>query len=691
MPRSTYRNRVFDARPDRIDYRDRPYNPILKSLPLEYPASSAIKEHLQEYTKSYKLILNQGQEGACTGFGLAAVINYLLWRDIVNPDSGRAVSKTVEKVSPRMLYHLAQIYDEWAGEDYEGSSCRGAMKGWHRHGVCSEVIWPYKAGNSNKYVKPKSNWQADAARRPLGAYYRINKDSIADMQAAIFEVGAIYCSSSVHEGWFLSKQKQLSVIPPKAKSAGGHAFAIVGYDSRGFIVQNSWGPEWGYLGFAILAYEDWVKHGTDAWVAVMGAPMEVIAPSRSRSSLSYADRAAGRAEWFWSPDKREPAFPYRNKAVQPLSESDAYEHTVVLGNDGAPIDRFIDTENNIDAVNEVSLDLPLKWLQENKKYKLAVYAHGGLNSEADSIKRIRVMAPYFRENGVYPLFITWRTGFGESIAGILEDAVNRFFMPAEGIPAAGIADLKRKIKDAKDRSIEVACEHLLVKPVWMQMKQNAAAALEPSGGLGLIARNLARLKGKIDKLEIHLVGHSAGSILHGYLLQALSKAKLDVRTFNLYAPACTVDFAIDKYVDAVDSKTLSWKNMFVDVLSSAREQSDTVGPYGKSLLYLVSRALEDVHKMPLLGMEAVWHPAVEGDDMWQDSKTKAVTQWRTYGPKIALQVHGRSKKEYKVWNGQEYIPLAHGSFDNDISVITATLERIIGGPLKAKIETLAGF
>ena len=30
---------------------------------------------------------------------------------------------------------------------------------------------------------------------------------------------------------------------------GGHAFAIVAYDERGFWVQNSWGADWGYHGF----------------------------------------------------------------------------------------------------------------------------------------------------------------------------------------------------------------------------------------------------------------------------------------------------------------------------------------------------------------------------------------------------------------------------------------------------------
>lgn len=112
------RGRKLDARPDRVDLRDRPYLPRLASLPDRYPDSRFIARKLPGYTQA-GLILDQRQEGACTGFGLAAVVNYLFWK---NAPSGR---RTVTRVSPRMLYHLARFYDEWPGEDYEGSSCRG--------------------------------------------------------------------------------------------------------------------------------------------------------------------------------------------------------------------------------------------------------------------------------------------------------------------------------------------------------------------------------------------------------------------------------------------------------------------------------------------------------------------------------------------------------------------------------------
>lgn len=297
MPSTTDANRTLDARPDRIDYRDRVYNPPLVCLPEQYPSQEFIENHLADYTRKHKLILDQGKEGACTGFGLAAVINYLLWKKHLDLEAaGKKGSAKMVRVSPRMLYHMARIYDEWPGEDYEGSSCRGAMKGWHRHGVCTEQFWPYRT----KFVPPKEGWQQDAARRPLGAYYRINKDSIADMQAAVREVGAIYVSATVHKGWFLDASDTLPVIPFVVEEAGGHAFAITGYTTQGFIIQNSWGEGWGYLGFAILSYEDWIRNGSDAWVAVCGAPMEIREAVRTCNSLSLHEAASGRSEWSLS-------------------------------------------------------------------------------------------------------------------------------------------------------------------------------------------------------------------------------------------------------------------------------------------------------------------------------------------------------------------------------------------------------
>ena len=205
--------RTLDARPDRPDMRDRLYAPPLKVLPPSHPPQEWIERYLPAYEKA-GLILDQGEEGACTGFGLAALINYLEFRHAFEASGGNGKPKAQPIVSPRMLYHLARVYDEWPGEDYEGSSCRGAMKGWFHHGVCADSLWPYRKNGKVVFVPPKEGWTKDAAGRPLGAYYRITYDAIADMQAAIVEVGAVYASGDVHTGWDDPGRK------PAAKAGG---------------------------------------------------------------------------------------------------------------------------------------------------------------------------------------------------------------------------------------------------------------------------------------------------------------------------------------------------------------------------------------------------------------------------------------------------------------------------------------
>lgn len=227
-------HRKLDTRPDRIDPRDRRYLPPSRSLAREFPPPGLIEEAIPLYLQ-HGMILDQGDEGACTGFGLAANINALLWRRKVlvsDGHGGLTVDPEAEppaKVSPRMLFHLARFYDEWPGEDYQGSSCRGAIKAWSKHGVCREEIWPFRnpATGRAEFVAPAPEWKKDAAERPLGVYYRIDRTSITDMQAAIQEVGGIYCSAMVHGGWEVRVKGQsinhdaLPVIPWANNRDGG--------------------------------------------------------------------------------------------------------------------------------------------------------------------------------------------------------------------------------------------------------------------------------------------------------------------------------------------------------------------------------------------------------------------------------------------------------------------------------------
>src|SRR5437879_12267876 len=88
-------DRALDARPDTLAFRDLRYTPT----PVEVPPVRT----LAHFRKSKVPVQDQGSDGACTGFGLATVVHYLLRARQVAPDAS--------DVSPFMLYDMARRYD----------------------------------------------------------------------------------------------------------------------------------------------------------------------------------------------------------------------------------------------------------------------------------------------------------------------------------------------------------------------------------------------------------------------------------------------------------------------------------------------------------------------------------------------------------------------------------------------------
>ena len=134
--------RVLNAAPDVTDLRDRFFEPTLRELQVTLAPPPPEEVH----------ILDQMSEGACTGFALAAAINL---------QTRHRRGGVPERVSPRMLYEMARIHDEWTGEAYEGSSIRGAIKGFFHNGVCSEFLprlpQTWMPSSSGSGVSPRFN------------------------------------------------------------------------------------------------------------------------------------------------------------------------------------------------------------------------------------------------------------------------------------------------------------------------------------------------------------------------------------------------------------------------------------------------------------------------------------------------------------------------------------------------------
>ena len=381
LARAAGQPRALDARPDTPDFRDKLFEATLVEVPPVVP--------LSEYREWEVPILDQGREGACTGFGLATVANYLLRRRRVEPDQ--------TPVSPRMFYEMARRYDEWPGEDYSGSSARGAMKGWHKHGVCTDSTWPYDANNAGGRLTPAR--AADAMERPLGAYYRVNHKDLVCMHSALAEVGIVYATARVHSGW--QNPGAGGRIERNETIIGGHAFAIVAFDRDGFWVQNSWGPDWGEQGFGHVSYDDWLANGTDVWVARLGAPVMLgTREATARGSSHVSGLSAG----------------YTSADLQP--------HIVSLGNDGR-LDPNGTYGKNPDDVRAVfTEDIPRITANWETK-RILLYAHGGLVDETSAVQRIADYRRTMLGSEVYPLSFIWHSDFWSTLRNILADAVNR--------------------------------------------------------------------------------------------------------------------------------------------------------------------------------------------------------------------------------------------------------------------------
>ncbi|MCK1651884.1 peptidase C1 [Bradyrhizobium sp. 149] len=713
MPTRVLFDRKFDARPDRFDFRDLPYRSRLVSLPQVYPSDELIERWFSVY-RNADMVLNQGQEGSCTGFGLAGVVNYLQWElanaNPIAADDPKA-AQSIARRSARMLYQNARLYDEWKGEDYEGSSCRGAMKGFHKHGVCGEKFWP----NFEKRQKPgmpKSGWDTDAPLTPLGAYYRIDGKSIVDMQSAIYETHAIYVSADVHDGWDRVRnncktlEAALILPPKKPDDVGGHAFALVGYTSDGFIVQNSWGPHWGFHGFGLLTYEDWTRYGTDAWALTLGAPMRVTLPPikgkqsaanlahqshrfvspSMRTDLSLDERLRARA-MLRSDAARD------TSAVSPWINGEEAKHIIFIGHNGSAERELVEASSGNDAVAVVVQQCLDRAAQQGFS-DLAIVLHGGLNSRDDGIARARVLGPWFEANRIMPIFVVWQTGLLESAGDILKSAAEKLVLPS----GADKGWLRSKIDDIKDRAFEVFARDAGVKAIWENMKFRAAGASRPGGGLAVAARELERGLGQMSKSQrpqIHLIGHSAGAIMHGYFLGPMKARGLKASSIHLWAPACTVAFASDKYGSAFADKVADPETTFVDVLSDANETSDPCVPalYSKSLLYLVSRALEPDHKTPVLGLQKVWRKWRANDDTFMSGSQKILEAWASASEDVVLDTP-ISETEVPTChepNKDETIPANHGSFDNNLDVVNRTIRRIIGKTPSKPVTDLRGF
>jgi hypothetical protein len=567
-----------DARADVLDFRDSLYRPTMVEVPPRIT--------VEEFQEHKVPVLDQGRNNGCTGFTAATVAHYLLRKRKVDPDDGL--------VSQNMLYTMARKYDEYPGDDDgKGSSLRGAMKGWHKHGVCSYERWPWSS--TDLYSTLTHDRAEDAAQRPLGLYQRVNHKDIALMHNAIAEVGIIAVSAIIpFKGWYYGA-RQDGIIPLVDKSNpfiapwGGHAFAIVGYDADGFWLQNSWGPGWGKGGFGRLYYDDWLQYGLDAWVGRLGAPVR-LSTSRERRPMGFASRTF----------------------------ADLRAHLISIDDHGQLQRRGAYGTSSEDVrviIEEDFLTVTRPW----KKRRLLLIAGGGLRRQIEVIDRMSRLRPKLLREQIYPIEFLWETDHYPRLVDIIHRA-------AEGRRSDGY-DPKAFgfMIDRRDDALEPLVRRMGGKAEWDRMKLSAGDAImdADAGGARLAMNRIAALMDADHGIELHIVAHSAGVFLVAPLVQLVTSDRgkkieggpmrgqigmgLSIESTTLLAPASAIESFRDTFMPAIKNGTLHRFALFT--LTDEAELTDHCETYGRSLLYLVSNALERRPRVPggsgvtLLGME----------------------------------------------------------------------------------------
>ncbi|MFA1627618.1 C1 family peptidase [Rhizobium mongolense] len=552
---------------DAIDLRDQPYLPTLRPLLPRLSPSRKVMRALKQDKPLEWLPRNQGTEGTCAAHAAAALIDIQRMLDSQTP-------LDIKPVSARMLYEMATLQ----AEQPRGISLRDVIKGFYHNGVCADALWPYQPGISCGGLNVRRS--KDARRVSLGAYYRL-RASLNDYHAALNEVGPILVSAATHSGWDPEPVRQnKGRIIPSATPAGGHAFVVVGYDSSGFIVLNSWGRGWGgYLGCNGLGhwtYEDWADNIYDGWVLRLGV-----------STPSAFTFTVGEQGIFFN----------RNT---PASRSvPAYEvqgHLIHL-DDGDPVSRSRYPYDN------GSIEETCRYLRRDKgdpqpvarKWKgtraagsvegyrgVLLKLGGSLLGLNEMASQVSCEKRLIKDHGLYPLTIAWCNDFVEQTTIVLSTLFEE-------------ATKQTKTRgDELDRLIEEHT-HGIGRAFWRDVELASRKAAAPTGPIHKLATELVNL----PSYTLHIICDGAGVMVMRDLLETL-KTRDTALYSRLIERVTSVDF-ITPLIEAED-----FEAAFSDLLDRQRTgaavdatlhmpSKDTdmrlsVGMYSKSIVDLIERA-----------------------------------------------------------------------------------------------------
>ncbi len=558
---------------DLIDVRDRSYEPTLAPLAPRKDLPEELIKVLHDPDNPWLLPRLQGNEGTCGGQALAALIDLeRIHARVANP----------YPASARMIYECAKLRsDEGCGD--EGVSLRNVIKAFYNYGVCNEALWPYEPGADPGQLSVER--ARDARNLSLGAYYRL-RPNLNTYHAALHETGALLVSAELHDGWHHEavRRNQGEIVPPRPGQSRGalgderHAFVIVGYNARGFLVLNSWGQDWGgwkpeippgsrpVPGLALWRYEDWADTIMDGWVLRLGAcGAESFDYSVGDQGLGYGTNGAVRA-------------------TTPVH--------AILGNflhlddgDFVHSGTYVSTEHTL----EETLRLLKEDAKRPKPYRGALLTFaGGLIGLKDAAEQVARWKRLVRDQRWYPLTLLWCVDYVEQVHTVLDGV----FREAEALAGRPGPRLDRVVEERA---------HGVGRALWRDIGCAAERAARPDGPLHLLARAGADLAGARPDFRLRIIAESEGAIALAAFIRAMRSEPYAAQARAFFTMLESVDLIAppmtsEEYIALAHALDRGWgedrpgRRMRVHLPTARDERRLAVPPYGLSYFELVRRA-----------------------------------------------------------------------------------------------------
>ena len=219
--------------------------------------------------------------------------------------------------------------------------------------------------------------------------------------------------------------------------------------------------------------------------------------------------------------------------------------------------------------------------------------------EKDGLAIAQKHVEWWKRNGCYPIYFIWETGLFDALRSILETVRSRF-------PGLGGRDL---FDFTTDRIVQRGARSLGGVHVWGAMKRSAELASGRERRRAVRRAALARILSNAAlrrdrKLELHAVGHSAGSIFHSWFVPTARQPGVPAfKTLQLLAPAVTIDDFNARLAPRIGLNGDVERAVTYTMSRSFEEADSCIGVYRKSLLYLIHHALEPEPQTPILGLD----------------------------------------------------------------------------------------